>query len=100
METTLPISNDAIVFGILMLCLGVVFFTENLKSKFWTTFYKFIPALLMCYLLPAVFNSLGIISAETSQTYFIASRYLLPASLVLFTLSIDLKAVFNLGLKP
>lgn len=99
MEITLPISNDAIVFGILMLCLGVVFFTENLKSKFWTTFYKFVPALLMCYLLPAIFNSLGIISTDTSQTYFIASRYLLPASLVLFTISIDLKAVFNLGPK-
>ncbi len=99
MENTLPISNDAIVFGILMLCLGIVFFTENLKSKFWTTFYKFVPALLMCYLLPAIFNSLGIISTETSQTYFIASRYLLPASLVLFTISIDLKAVFNLGPK-
>jgi len=99
MENTLPISNDAIVFGILMLCLGVVFFTENLKNKFWTTFYKFVPALLMCYLLPAIFNSLGLISADTSQTYFIASRYLLPASLVLFTISIDLKAVFNLGPK-
>jgi len=99
MENTLPFSNDAIVFGILMLCLGVVFFTENLKGKFWTIFYKFIPALLMCYLLPAIFNSLGIISADTSKTYFIASRYLLPASLVLFTISIDLKAVFNLGPK-
>ncbi|TYC10624.1 DUF819 family protein [Bizionia gelidisalsuginis] len=99
MENTLPISNDAIVFGILMLCLGVVFYTENLKNKFWTSFYKFVPALLMCYLLPAVFNSLGIISADTSQTYFIASRYLLPASLVLFTISIDLKAIFNLGPK-
>ncbi|SEA66507.1 DUF819 family protein [Bizionia paragorgiae] len=99
MENTLPFSNDAIVFGILMLCLGVVFFTENLKGKFWTTFYKFVPALLMCYLLPAIFNSLGIISADTSKTYFIASRYLLPASLVLFTISIDLKAVFNLGPK-
>src|SRR5690606_23210020 len=33
------------------------------------------------------------------QLYFIASRYLLPASLVLMTLSIDLKAIFNLGPK-
>ena len=92
-------SNDAIVFGILMLCLGFVFYTENIKEGFWKKFYKYVPALLMCYLIPAVFNSLGIISDETSKTYFIASRYLLPASLVLLTLSIDLKAIFNLGPK-
>ncbi len=92
-------TNDAIVFGILMLCLGFVFYTENIKKGFWKTFYKYIPALLMCYLIPAIFNSLGLISADVSKTYFIASRYLLPASLVLLTISIDLKAIFNLGPK-
>lgn len=92
-------TNDAIVFGILMLCLGFVFYTEGKKSGFWQKFYKIVPGLLMCYLLPAIFNSLGIISAEHSKTYYIASRYLLPASLVLMTLSINLKAIFNLGPK-
>ncbi len=92
-------TNDAIVFGILMISLGFVFFTESKKSGFWHKFYKIVPALLMCYLIPAIFNSLGIISAEKSQTYYIASRYLLPAALVLMTLSIDLKAIFNLGPK-
>lgn len=92
-------TNDAVVFGILMLCLGFVFYTESKKSGFWHKFYKIVPGLLLCYLLPAIFNSLGIISAKESQTYFIASRYLLPASLVLMTLSIDLKAIFNLGPK-
>lgn len=92
-------TNDAIVFGILMLCLGFVFYTESIKTGFWNKFYTIIPGLLMCYLLPAIFNSLNIISAETTQTYYIASRYLLPASLVLLTISIDLKAIFNLGWK-
>lgn len=92
-------SNDAIVFGLLMLALGFVFFTENKKEGFWPKFYKYVPGLLMCYLIPAIFNSLNIISDETSQTYFIASRYLLPASLVLLTISIDLKGIFNLGPK-
>ena len=92
-------TNDAIVFGILMLCLGFVFYTESIKTGFWKKFYTIVPGLLMCYMLPAIFNSLNIISAETTQTYYIASRYLLPASLVLLTISIDLKAVFNLGWK-
>ncbi len=91
--------NDAIVFGLLMLALGFVFYTESKKEGFWPKFYKYIPGLLMCYMIPAIFNSLGLISADISETYYIASRYLLPASLVLLTISIDLKAVFNLGWK-
>lgn len=99
MENQPLFTNDAIVFGILMLSLGFVFYTESKETGFWKKFYKIVPGLLMCYLIPAIFNSLGIISAEESKTYYIASRYLLPASLVLMTLSIDLKAIFNLGPK-
>lgn len=99
MENPPIFTNDAIVFGLLMLALGFVFYTESKKTGFWSVFYKYIPGLLMCYLIPAIFNSLNLISADVSQTYFIASRYLLPASLVLLTISIDLKAVFNLGWK-
>ena len=95
----MPYSNDAIVFGILMVSLGFVFYTESIKNGFWSKFYSVIPGLLMCYFIPAIFNSLGIISSEESQTYYIASRYLLPAALLLMTLSIDLKAVYNLGYK-
>ncbi|TVZ59050.1 putative membrane protein [Flavobacteriaceae bacterium MAR_2010_105] len=92
-------TNDAIVFGLLMLALGFVFYTESKTEGFWAKFYKYIPGLLMCYMIPAIFNSFGWISADVTQTYFVASRYLLPASLVLLTISIDLKAVFNLGWK-
>jgi len=99
MENPPLITNDAIVFGLLMLSLGFVFYTESRKTGFWPVFYKYIPGLLMCYLIPAIFNSIGLISDDASQTYFVASRYLLPASLVLLTISIDLKAIFNLGWK-
>ena len=99
MDSSPLITNDGIVFGLLMLALGFVFYTESIKKGFWPVFYKYVPGLLMCYLIPAIFNSFGLISADVSQTYFVASRYLLPASLVLLTISIDLKAVFNLGWK-
>ena len=92
-------TNDAIVFGLLMIALGFVFYTSSQKEGFWKKFYSVVPALLMCYLLPAIFNSLGFIDEQSSQLYFVASRYLLPAALVLMTLSIDLKAIFNLGPK-
>ncbi len=112
MNSTPFFTQDTIVFGILMLCLGFVFYTSNSENKFWKKIYKIIPALLMAYMMPAAFTTLGIISPEwttedaageivknKSQVYYIASRFLLPAALVLMTLSIDLKAVFNLGPK-
>ena len=105
-------TNDAIVFGILMLSLGFVFYTESIRSGFWHQFYKIVPGLFIAYFIPAIFTTLGIISPEwktinnsgeiikvTSQLYYVASRFLLPAALVLMTLSIDLRAIFNLGSK-
>lgn len=99
MEDTPVFTNDAIVFGLLMLALGFVFYTSSKEGGFWKKFYGIVPALLMCYLIPAIFNSLGLIDDGTSQLYYVASRFLLPAALVLMTLSIDLKAIFNLGPK-
>ncbi|NJB70632.1 putative membrane protein [Saonia flava] len=93
------ITDDTVVFGLLTLCLGFIFYTSSIKNSFWKKFYSIVPAVLMCYLLPAILASLGIISDDTSKLYFIASRYLLPAALILMTLSIDLKAIKNLGSK-
>ena len=106
-------TNDTIVFGILMLALGAIFYTESLKGGFWEKFYKIVPGLFMAYMLPAVLTTVGLIAPEWETTntdtgeitkhstnlYYVASRYLLPAALVLMTLSIDLKGVFNLGWK-
>ncbi len=137
------ITNDAVVFGLLFLTLALVFYTERSEHSFWKKFYTYVPALLLCYFLPALlhwplgvvayewyapgiqtalaelghtlpqglsmneialwFNEQGLEAKDFSQyigkskLYFMASRYLLPASLVLLCLSIDLKGVFNLG---
>ena len=92
-------TNDAIVFGILISILAFVFTTSKSENPFWKKFYKFIPTLLLCYFIPSIFNSLGIISGEKSNLYFVASRYLLPTSLVLLTISIDLPEIKKLGPK-
>ena len=91
--------NDAIVLGILMGILGFVFITSSSKHPFWKKFYKYIPGLLLCYFIPSIFNSLGIISGDSSNLYFVASRYLLPTSLALLTISIDLHEIKKLGSK-
>lgn len=93
------ITNDTVVFGLLALCLGFVFYTSSISKGFWSKFYSVVPAVLMCYLLPSILTSFNIISDEISNLYFMASRYLLPAALVLMTLSIDLKAIASLGSK-
>ena len=91
--------NDAVVFGVLMGILGFVFSTSTSKNPLWIKFYKYIPALLLCYFIPSIFNSLGIISGDSSNLYFVASRYLLPTSLALLTISIDLGEIKKLGSK-
>ncbi|MEW5248448.1 DUF819 domain-containing protein [Microbulbifer sp. 2201CG32-9] len=93
------ITNDAIILGMLAAILGFVFYTAGSEHRFWKRFYRFVPALLLCYFLPSLLTTFDIIDAESSQLYYVASRYLLPASLVLLTLSIDLKAIVNLGPK-
>ena len=137
-------TNDAVVLGVLLGILALVFHTSHLDSPGWKKFYTYVPALLLCYFLPALMHwPLGLISAhwyETgllehlqnlghslpesgmsyseikewikteqipdtgqfvghSQLYYVASRFLLPASLILLCLSIDLKGIANLGSK-
>ncbi len=136
-------TNDAIVFGLLMVVLALIFTTSHSERSFWKRFYTYVPALLLCYFVPALLHwPLGLIAydwytpgldvalAESglrvppgssygeinkfletkgynlkdfaaykghSQLYFMASRYLLPASLILLCLNIDLKGIFQLG---
>ena len=93
-------TNDAVVFGILICTLAVIFYTSNSEAPFWKKFYTYVPALLLCYFIPALMNwPLGLISGEESNLYKIASRYFLPASLILLCLSIDMKAILGLGPK-
>ena len=93
------ITNDAVVLGILALVLGGVFYTERSSHPFWQRFYRYVPALLLCYFIPAVLNSTGVIDGETSKLYFVSSQYLLPACLVLLTMATDLPAILRLGPK-
>ncbi|MCT7940965.1 DUF819 domain-containing protein [Shewanella holmiensis] len=99
MTTSALVTNDATALGLLAAILGFVFYTSSSPHPFWQKFYKFIPALLLCYFLPSLLNTFGVVDGHASQLYFVASRYLLPACLVLLILSVDLKAILGLGPK-
>ena len=141
-------TNDAVVLGMLLIVLALIFKTSSLDHPGWKKFYTYVPALLLCYFLPAFLHwPLGLIAPEWYSTglighlqelgvnlpsgfagysfneittflnengideasikafkgksalYYMSSRYLLPASLILLCLSIDFKAIVNLGPK-
>lgn len=97
--STAMITNDAVVLGLLALILGFVFHTSHSSHPFWQKFYRYVPSVLLCYFIPSLFNSFGVIDGEHSQLYQVASRYLLPVCLVLLTLSVDFRAILGLGPK-
>jgi len=93
------LTNDAVVLGLLAATLGAIFWSTRSELPFLRKFYKYVPALLLCYFIPSLYNTFGLIDGEGSRLYFVASRYLLPTTLVLLTLSIDLPAIARLGPK-
>ncbi len=93
------ITNDAVVLGLLAITLGAIFWTSSRPSGFWHRFYSYVPALLMCYLVPAIYNSIGLVDGNASGLYPMARDYLLPSSLVLLCIAIDMGAVLRLGPK-
>ena len=95
------ITDDAVILGILLVILALIFKTASLKHPFWKKFYTFCPVLLLCYFIPAILGSFDIVATDKdgSKLYFVAKNYMLPTSLVLLTLSIDLKGIIGLGPK-
>ena len=94
------IANDIVVFGLIAATLAAVFWTASREKGVFKRFYAVVPPLLLCYLLPGLYNTFGIIDGGNSKLYNpVASRVLLPAALVLLTLSVDIRAILRLGPK-
>src|SRR3990167_739290 len=93
------LSNDAVIFGVLMLMLGFVFWSSESGGAFFRRFYQIFPPLLLCYFLPSLLTSSGLVDPDQSQLYFVASRFMLPAALVILTMVADLPATLRLGPK-
>ena len=93
------ITNDAIIVGILITWLLIVFKTAKSEHPVLVKFFNIVPSLLLCYIFPAALNSLGVVSGEESGLYKMATNYLLPCLLVLLTSTVDLKSIARLGKK-
>lgn len=74
------ITNDAVIFGILMLILGVIFYTSKMEHPRIKLFYKIVPMLLLCYFLPSLLTYFRIVDPDLSSLYMVLHDiYFLPA---------------------
>ena len=100
-------TDDTIVFGILMLLLGFVFYTSGKEQGFWKKFYGIVPALLMCYLLPAILNlmnnAIRATKANNSLAIALTSQVVENSWQMIirdFGLGFTLSKLAELGVKP
>jgi uncharacterized membrane protein len=93
------ITSDPVLLGVLIMILAAVFASERSPHPVWRRFYAVVPALLLCYFIPGLLNTLGVIDGAASRLYAMARDYLLPMALVLLCLACDMRAIVRLGPK-
>ncbi|MEZ0539610.1 DUF819 family protein [Fibrella arboris] len=89
-----------ILLGVLLLIIAVVLTTASSTKLVWQRFYGVVPATLLCYFIPSLLNTTGLATPEAVDAlYTVVTRLLLPCSLVLFTVGVDIRAFQRLGSK-
>lgn len=89
--------NDAYgLLAVLVLVPATLFYLA--ENTFLKAFFQRVPVLVFAYLVPSLLVMAGVIPAE-APIYGDIMRFVLPASLLLLTLSIDLKGIYRLGPK-
>ena len=82
------------VIAFLASTLAAVFAISRIEAT--ETLFKFLPPVIWAYFLPMVATTLGITPA-TSVVYDWMSTYLLPFSLFLLMITVDIRAILRLG---
>ncbi|HAC15965.1 MAG TPA: hypothetical protein DCE78_08490 [Bacteroidetes bacterium] len=99
MDTQTPVAliNDSYgLLAVLILIPALLFFlAEKTRLK---AFFQKVPLLVFAYFIPSLLSSFGIIPTA-APFYDSVMSFVLPASLFLLTLSVDIKGIFNLGPK-
>lgn len=93
----MPITQEPVVVAILVSLPALVFWIEKMHAG--KVIFQFLPPLLFCYFVPSILQLTGVIDAHKTLFYKVATQYFLPASLLLFGLSLDAKALLKVG-KP
>lgn len=89
-----------VLLGVLLSIIALVLTTADSERPGWKRFYEVVPTTLLCYFLPSLLNTTGLAKPDAVDAlYGVVSRVLLPCSLVLFTLGVDVRAFSRLGSK-
>ncbi|MBN20302.1 MAG: hypothetical protein CL678_03355 [Bdellovibrionaceae bacterium] len=88
------IESPYFLFAFIVSLLGVLFALE--QTSFGKSLFKVVPLIVFCYFVPALFSNLGMIPLQ-SPLYVFVKKWMLPASLLLLTLSVDIPAILSLG---
>ncbi|HEX8539198.1 MAG TPA: DUF819 family protein, partial [Cystobacter sp.] len=87
------IQSPMAVLSVLLAVLALLFLAE--RHPVVGRVFKVLPILVLVYFVPTLLSNTGIIPTK-SDLYAFVSAYLLPTSLVLQVLSMDLKAIARL----
>ena len=82
------------VFAVLVCVVGLLFLLD--RHPVFQRFFRVVPLLVFIYFVPTLLSNTGVIPLQ-SELYRFVRAYLLPASLVLLVLSVDLPAISRLG---
>ncbi|NOX58625.1 MAG: DUF819 family protein [Planctomycetes bacterium] len=96
-EIATPLLEEpAGILSVLLAVLAIIFALDS-HPRFGKIF-KIIPALVFCYFIPTTLTTFGVIPHE-SALYDFVKQHVLPASLLLLILALDLPAILRLGWK-
>lgn len=88
------LQDPTLVFAYLAALIGLIFWLSGLPAlKGW---FDRVPAIVHCYFLPTLSSAFGI-TPLGSPAYDWASRFLLPISLFLLMITVDLPAIAKVG---
>ena len=88
------VEHPVAICALLLVVLAALFHAN--KTRIGAAVYRFIPLLVFAYFVPTVLSNTGVIPLK-SELYTFIKTWLLPASLVLLTLTVDIKGIARLG---
>ncbi|MCA9243083.1 MAG: DUF819 family protein, partial [Phycisphaerales bacterium] len=93
---TPTVTDPGGILAILTITLAAIFVTA--KTRTGAAVFRIVPALVFCYFVPTALATFGVIPHE-SPLYSWIKSFLLPCSLTLLILSLDVPAILKLGPK-
>ena len=84
---------------VLLLITSGVWYTTLLNHGFWKWLYKYVPPMILLFLIPSLLGSLGVLKGGDSAAGRFSLSTLLPITLLLMTMTINFRDILALSRK-